>query len=98
MKPSEIVARLGQHVIGQDDAKRVLAVAVYAHFRKAEMAAADRLEMLKSNVLLIGPTGSGKTLLCETLAQGRGGSLTAANRPNGGAVFTLRLPLTKDAT
>ena len=69
MKPSEIVARLGQHVIGQDDAKRVLAVAVYAHFRKAEMAAADRLEMLKSNVLLIGPTGSGKTLLCETLAR-----------------------------
>jgi ATP-dependent Clp protease ATP-binding subunit ClpX len=69
MKPSEIVARLGDHVIGQESAKRVLAVAVYAHFRKAAMAADDRLEMLKSNILLIGPTGCGKTLLCETLAR-----------------------------
>jgi ATP-dependent Clp protease ATP-binding subunit ClpX len=69
MKPSEIVARLGDHVIGQEGAKRILAVAVYAHFRKAEMAADDRLEMLKSNILLIGPTGCGKTLLCETLAR-----------------------------
>jgi ATP-dependent Clp protease ATP-binding subunit ClpX len=69
MKPSEIVARLESHVIGQEAAKRVLAVAVYAHFRKAAMAAVDGLEMLKSNILLIGPTGSGKTLLCETLAR-----------------------------
>ncbi|NJD25333.1 MAG: AAA family ATPase [Betaproteobacteria bacterium] len=69
MKPSEIVAGLDRQVVGQDDAKRILAVAVYAHWRKAEMAAADGLDMLKSNVLLIGPTGSGKTLLCETLAR-----------------------------
>jgi ATP-dependent Clp protease ATP-binding subunit ClpX len=69
MKPSEIVSKLNRYVIGQDDAKRVLAVAVYAHFRKVEMVAVDRLEMLKSNILLIGPTGTGKTLLCETLAR-----------------------------
>ena len=69
MKPSEIVNKMNRYVIGQDDAKRVLAVAVYAHFRKVEMVAVDRLEMLKSNILLIGPTGTGKTLLCETLAR-----------------------------
>jgi len=69
MKPSEIVAQLNRFVIGQDAAKRVLAVAVYAHFRKTEMAAVDGLDMLKSNILLIGPTGTGKTLLCETLAR-----------------------------
>lgn len=69
MKPSEIVTQLNRHVVGQEDAKRVLAVAVYAHFRKVQMAAEAGLEMLKSNILLIGPTGSGKTLLCETLAR-----------------------------
>jgi ATP-dependent Clp protease ATP-binding subunit ClpX len=69
MKPSEIVAQLNRHVIGQDDAKKILAVAVYSHFRKVEMVAVDRLEMLKSNILLMGPTGTGKTLLCETLAR-----------------------------
>ena len=69
MKPSEIVTQLNRHVVGQEDAKRVLAVAVYAHFRKVQMASAAGLEMLKSNILLIGPTGSGKTLLCETLAR-----------------------------
>jgi ATP-dependent Clp protease ATP-binding subunit ClpX len=69
MKPSEIVAQLNRHVIGQDDAKKILAVAVYAHFRKVAMTDVDRLEMLKSNILLIGPTGTGKTLLCETLAR-----------------------------
>ena len=69
MKPSEIVTQLNRHVIGQDEAKKILAVAVYSHFRKVEMVAVDRLEMLKSNILLIGPTGTGKTLLCETLAR-----------------------------
>ena len=69
MKPSEIVAQLNRYVIGQDDAKKILAVAVYAHFRKVAMTDIDRLEMLKSNILLIGPTGTGKTLLCETLAR-----------------------------
>ena len=69
MKPSEIVAQLNRYVIGQDEAKKILAVAVYAHFRKVAMTDVDRLEMLKSNILLIGPTGTGKTLLCETLAR-----------------------------
>ena len=69
MKPSEIVAQLNRHVIGQEEAKKILAVAVYAHFRKVAMSDVDRLEMLKSNILLIGPTGTGKTLLCEMLAR-----------------------------
>ena len=67
--PSQIVKFLDQHVIGQDDAKRQLAVAVYTHYRKIQAAAPEKIEIVKSNVLLIGPTGSGKTLLCETLAK-----------------------------
>ncbi|MCC6533450.1 MAG: AAA family ATPase [Burkholderiales bacterium] len=69
MTPSEIVKRLDQYVIGQDEAKKTLAVAVYWHFRKSDRALADAVEVAKSNVLLIGSTGTGKTLLCETLSR-----------------------------
>lgn len=69
IKPSAIVKHLDQYVIGQEDAKKVLAVAVYAHYRKIEKAHKDGLELVKSNVLLIGPSGTGKTLLCETLSK-----------------------------
>ena len=68
MKPSFIVKYLDQYVIGQDDAKKMLAVAVYAHFKKIARARVDKTPIAKSNVLLIGPTGTGKTLLCETLS------------------------------
>ncbi len=69
MTPSEIVKQLDQHVIGQTEAKRILAVAVHSHFRKAARPAAEAVEVAKGNVLLIGPTGTGKTLLCETLSR-----------------------------
>lgn len=69
LKPSEIVRQLNEHVIGQEDAKRTLAVAIYTHFRKMSGLASDTVEITKSNVLMIGPTGTGKTLLCETLAR-----------------------------
>ncbi len=69
MTPSQIVRFLDQHVVGQDEAKRQLAVAVYTHYKKIELAAPDKVEIAKSNVLLIGPTGTGKTLLCETLSK-----------------------------
>ncbi len=69
LKPSEIVARLSEHVIGQEAAKKTLAVAVYAHFRRQAANTLDSVELTKSNILLIGPTGTGKTLLCETLAR-----------------------------
>ena len=69
IKPSTIVKDLDQYVIGQDEAKKVLAVAVYSHYRKIEKARKDALELIKSNVLLIGPSGTGKTLLCETLSR-----------------------------
>ena len=68
IKPSTIVSYLDQYIIGQDDAKKILAVAVYAHYRKIAKARADASELAKSNVLLIGPSGTGKTLLCETLS------------------------------
>jgi ATP-dependent Clp protease ATP-binding subunit ClpX len=69
VKPSFIVRYLDQYVIGQDEAKKILAVAVYSHYRKVAKMQQDGVEIAKSNVLLIGPSGSGKTLMCETLSR-----------------------------
>ncbi|HEY5310259.1 MAG TPA: ATP-dependent Clp protease ATP-binding subunit ClpX [Casimicrobiaceae bacterium] len=67
--PSHIVRHLDEYVIGQDDAKKTVAVAVYAHFKKIAGIRQDQAAIAKSNVLLIGPSGTGKTLLCETLSR-----------------------------
>ena len=69
MTPSFIVQHLDQYVIGQDAAKMTVAVAVYLHFRKIARSLRDKTAITKSNVLLIGPSGTGKTLLCETLSR-----------------------------
>ena len=68
MKPSVIARYLDQYVIGQEEAKQILAVAVYTHYRKIARARQDGARMAKSNVLLIGSSGTGKTLTCETLS------------------------------
>jgi len=69
-KPHEINAVLNEYVIGQVRAKKVLSVAVYNHYKRLEAKGKkDDVELSKSNILLIGPTGSGKTLLAETLAR-----------------------------
>lgn len=67
--PSVIVRYLDQYLIGQEDAKKILAVAVYTHYRKIANAQALRGAAAKSNVLLIGNSGTGKTLMCETLSR-----------------------------
>ena len=71
LKPAEIKSRLDEYIIGQERAKKVLSVAVYNHFKRInhKMKNIDDVELQKSNVLLVGPTGSGKTLLAQTLAK-----------------------------
>ncbi|MFZ5503032.1 MAG: ATP-dependent Clp protease ATP-binding subunit ClpX [Pseudomonadota bacterium] len=68
-KPQEIYDALNEYVIGQEQAKRVLSVAVYNHYKRLNSSNKDGVELAKSNILLIGPTGSGKTLLAQTLAR-----------------------------
>ncbi len=68
-KPVQIKARLDDYVIGQERAKIVLSVAVYNHYKRILHGGKDEVELQKSNILLIGPTGSGKTLFAQTMAK-----------------------------
>ncbi len=69
LSPQEIYAKLDEYVVGQDRAKRVLSVAVYNHYKRIANRGRTEVELDKSNILLIGPTGCGKTLLAQTLAK-----------------------------
>ena len=67
--PAQIKDFLDQYVIGQDDAKKALAVAVYNHYKRVSMGKSLDVELQKSNIVMVGPTGSGKTYLAQTLAK-----------------------------
>ena len=69
LKPQEIKAILDEYVIGQEEAKKVLSVAVYNHYKRVLAGGSSNVELQKSNILMLGPTGSGKTLLAQTLAR-----------------------------
>jgi len=72
LKPKEIYAHLNEYIIGQDFAKKVMSVAVHNHYKRIESHKSgwqDDIELQKSNIILIGPTGSGKTLMAQTLAK-----------------------------
>ena len=69
LKPKEIKDFLDEYVVGQDDAKRALSVAVYNHYKRVLSAKDMDVEIQKSNIIMVGPTGSGKTYLVKTLAR-----------------------------
>ena len=67
--PHKIKAQLDDYVVGQEKAKKIIAVAVYNHYKRVATGTMDEIEIEKSNILMIGPTGSGKTYLVKTLAR-----------------------------
>ena len=68
-KPEEIKAKLDEYVIGQEEAKKALSVAVYNHYKRIYSGSGGDVELQKSNIMLLGPTGVGKTMLAQTLAK-----------------------------
>ena len=69
LKPKEIKEFLDQYVVGQEEAKKVLSVSVYSHYKRITSQRESDIELQKSNILMLGPTGSGKTYLAQTLAK-----------------------------
>ena len=69
LKPKEIKEFLDEYVVGQEEAKKVLSVSVYNHYKRVLSSRNMDVELQKSNIMMIGPTGSGKTFLAQTLAK-----------------------------
>lgn len=69
LKPKEIAAFMDQYIIGQDDAKKIMAVAMYNHYKRLKHVVEDDVEIEKSNIIMVGETGTGKTLIAKTVAR-----------------------------
>ena len=69
LTPRQIVQKLDEYIVGQDDAKRAVAVALRNRFRRQQLPAEDRRDIMPKNILMIGPTGVGKTEIARRLAQ-----------------------------
>jgi len=67
-KPKDIFAHLNLYIIGQEEAKKVISVAVYNHYKRISQTITDDVEIEKSNIMLVGNTGTGKTLIAKTIA------------------------------
>ncbi|MSP73237.1 MAG: ATP-dependent Clp protease ATP-binding subunit ClpX [Myxococcales bacterium] len=69
LKPKDIKAYLDEHIIGQEIGKKAIAVAVYNHYKRIDAVAEDEIQLFKGNILMVGPTGSGKTAIAQALAK-----------------------------
>ena len=92
MTPMEMKEVLDEYVVGQDEAKKVLAVSVYNHYKRILSGRKNDVELQKSNILMLGPTGSGKTFLAQNLARMLNVHLSVTAKTDASVLHRIRIP------